>query len=324
MRYVLLTILLTVSLAAFAEDAEADLRLRIKNGESVTYVCTMNASTSSSGRVVGKPFTRSSETVITHTCLLKGLPAKTEGQPISIRLKDITQHAKESFVGDKSEKDAVDTSAEVIVSREKVKAIENGKVVVDSENDIGLDQIGPLQQQLKLLENSEAHMIVDATGRQGDVQGDALLVDAIREGGVSRIFPALPGKSIKAGESWEDNYNLPRISAFKLAKPAIVRSRLTFNKWETVDGRRLALIDVVCAWDRQELKGENEKSGMLVEISGIDSKFTGSCHFDAEAGHFVDLKLTGTTKYHIDSQQEDQTMGLDVSAKSEFSLTEKK
>lgn len=323
MRYVLLSIISTLAVctSSFSEESEADLRLRIKTGESLSYACTMNASTVSTGRVLGKPFTRTTENNSSHTCMLKGLAAKPEGVPISIRLKDITHYGKEAFGTDGEA--GTETSAEVTISREKVKAIENGKVVVDSENDIGMDQIGPLQQQLKLLENSEARMIVDATGHQGELQGDALLVDAIREGGVSRVFPVLPGKPIKAGESWEDSFNLPKISTFKLAKAAIVRSKLTFNKWETVDGKRLALIDIVCAWDHQELKGENEKSGMLVEISGIDSKFTGSSHFDPEAGHFIDLKLTGSTKYHIDSQQDDQTMGLDVTAKSAFSFVEK-
>jgi hypothetical protein len=63
---------------------------------------------------------------------------------------------------------------------------------------------------------------------------------------------------------------------------------------------------------------------MLVEISGVDSRMIGSCHFDPASGRFADYKVIGETKYHMDGEKDGQRMGLDVTGKSEFSFIEKK
>jgi len=233
------------------------------------------------------------------------------GTPVSIRIKDQTYSDKRSVENSKTD---------LFIAKGKMKYSENDKVVVDSDNDIGLDRFAEYQTQLKNIETAEMRAVLDAAGRQSDVQGDPTLVESIKNGGAQGIFPILTGRETKVGESWEDSFAMPKISEFVLARPAQVKSTMTFTRWQEKDGKKLAVIDLVSIWDAQELKGEN-KDGMLVEITRVDGRGAGSCLFDPETGRFVEGSITFAMKYRIDGEKDGQKSGLDVNGKTRFTFT---
>jgi hypothetical protein len=306
--------LLAFNLCRAADEDAADLRMRLKTGETLQYAWTITSSSVSKGKEEGKPFTIAGNFVFTMTLQLKGFPVKGDTTPVAIRLQSINYNDKHS-VGD-------DMKTDLVVSREKVKYMENGKVLVDSENDVGTEYVSTYLDQIKLLESGEAHSTLDISGRQSEMQGDTALVEMFRNGGTQSIFPLLAGKAIKPGESWEDTFSMPKIGEFKLAKPAIVHSKMTFAKWETKNGKRLAQIELVSAMEHGDLKGENPK-GMLAEISHVNETITGTCLFDPVAGCFVEGSINNDVKYHIDGELDGQRTGLDVDGKSAITFNKK-
>jgi len=299
--------------AAMAGDGDAaDLRLRIGSAEILKYAWSISSASDSVGKEDDKTFNLVADSTFGMTLVMRGLPGKKDAMPVAIRIKDQSYTDKRSIEQSKTE---------LYVAKGKVKYIENGKVLIDSDNDIGLDKIGNYQQQLKNLEGSEMRVTLDSAGRQSDIQGDAIIVDAIKNGGAQGIFPILPGKEVRIGESWEDSFAMPKIGDFTLAKPVVVRSKATFTKWEDKGGKKFARIDIASSWDTPDLRGEN-KNGMLVEISKVDGRGYGSCLFDPASGKFVEGTIKFDLKYRIDGEHNGQRSGLDVTGKTNFSFAE--
>jgi len=312
-----------------AEGDAAALQLRIVPNESLRYAWTIATTSQSHGKERGRDFTLSTEVNYTMTLLLRGLPPKREGPPptpaappladargseganVAVRIQDFTYSDKRA-IGD--------AKAEVSVSRGHVKCTENGKVIVDSDNDIGADRMADYQRYMRNMESAELRVFLDQAGRQSKPEGDAILVDALKAGGAEGIFPILAGKTARAGESWESSFKLPQVGGFRLAQPAVVRSKMTFSKWVAKAGKDLAQIDVTSRWETRELKGEND-SGLLVEFSQVDGGGTGSCLFDPATGRFAEGALETATKYRIDGERDGQTTGLDVVGKTRFTFT---
>lgn len=305
--------------ASGADAAPADLRLRVAPNEALRYTWTIATSSESKGKDRGQAFTLTANSSFGVTLLLRGLlprregttgPQKPEGMRVAIRVQDMTYSDKRT-IGD--------AKAEVTIAKGRIRCAENDKVVVDSDNDIGLERLGDYQRSLRSMENAELRVLLDPAGRQSSPEGDAALVETLKGGGAEGIFPILSGKETKMGESWENSFSLPQIGEFKLAKPAAIRSTMTFSKWVAKDGKNLAQVDLVSVWETRELRGENDY-GLLVEITQVDGRSTGSCLFDPATGRFVEGAIDTTTKYRIDGEREGQTTGLDVSAKNRFSF----
>jgi len=300
-------------LSLFAgESDKADLRLKFGPQDKLNYVWSINSISDSHGKEKGRAFTLSADSTFGMTLAITVLPGrKGDLVPVSVRMRDQTYADKRSIE---------DSKTDLYIAKGKMKYSENGKVVIDSDNDIGLDRFAEYQEQFKNSENAEMRVTLDPAGRQSDVQGDPAIVESIRNSGAQGIFPILAGKEVAPGESWEDQYEMPKLGDFKLARPALVKSRTTFSKWEMRDGKRFALLDIGWKWDSQELKGENSE-GLLVEITRIDGKGAGTCLFDPETGRYVEGTLMFAMKYRIDGEKDGQSSGLDVSGKTRFSFT---
>ena len=309
-----LVALLALSVSAAEGDA-ANLRLRFPQNEGLRYVWTLKSTSQSSGRERGQPFTLTKSNTTAMTMLLKGLPPKGEGTPVSLRLQDFTYSEKRSI--------GPDSAVELTASKGHIKYTENGKVLVDSDNDIGVEQLANFQQHIKSLENADLRAVLDPAGRQMEMQSDNALVEGIKK--LSQgIFPILAGKEVKEGETWEDSFKIPALGEdFKLARPALVRSKMTFAKWVEKDGVRLAQIELVSAWEKQDLKGENA-TGLLMEFSNIDGRSIGTCFFDPAKGQFTEGAIESELKYRLDGELNGETTGLDVTGKTVSTFAVKK
>ena len=306
---VVLAVLPAVSHAGDENDP-ADLRLRIAPNETLKYVWTINSASESRGQEKGKSFTLTSDSASGMTLIMKGMPMKHDPQPLSIRFQNFSWREKRA-IGE--------SVVDATVSRGHMKCIENGKLTVDSDNDVGLDRIKEYEQHIKRMEEGEIRTTLDAAGLPGEIQGDTAMAETLKNGGAHGIFPILAGKELKSGESWEDSFNISEMGEFKLARPAVVRAKMTFSKWETKDGKRLARIDLTSAWDSQELRGENP-DGMLAKIINVDCHGTGTCLFDPATGHYVDGSVTYSSRYRIEGESNGQSAGLDVTGKSKFTF----
>ncbi|HYF51506.1 MAG TPA: hypothetical protein VEJ63_18980 [Planctomycetota bacterium] len=306
-----------------AEDDAANLRMKLNNGESVRYDWSIQSTSQSKGRELGKAFTLSNDKKVGMTVSLRGLArAKNDTIPIAMRINDWTLHEKNSITGTSPDgKPDPESTTEVILDKKRVKAIENGTVRIDSDNDVGLDKVEALREYVKGIENTELRVTLDPAGRQSEMSGDSPLVEQLKTT-TQGIFPILAGKEMKPGESWEDTLKIPKLGVFRLAKPAVVRSKMTFVKWVEKDGRKLASIDMVSAWEKADLRGEND-NGLLVEISKVEGLSAGTCLFDPNDGQFTEGTINVTMNYRIDGEKDGQATGLDVTGKTLFTFTRK-
>ena len=312
-----LTFFILAGCAAAGDDA-ADLTLKISPNDTLNYVWSINSVSDSSGIERGRKFTLAADSTFGMTLILRGMPVapakRKEGvAPISIRIKDQSYLDKRSIE---------DSKTELFIAKGKMKYTENGKILVDSDNDIGLDKMGEYQDNFKKMENSEMRAVLDPAGRQSEVLGDEAIVNSIKNSGAQGLFPILSGRSTKMGESWEESFQMPQIGDFKLAKPLTVKSKMTFTKWTEKDGKKLAQIDLTTAWETLDLRGENE-SGMLVEITKVFGTGTGSCLFDTTTGRFMEGTIDFTMKYRIDGEKNGDKSGLDVNGKTHFMFNAK-
>jgi hypothetical protein len=316
MRF-LVSAIFIFSASGFAADEAADLRLRISPNEVLNYVWSISSISDSSGVEKGRKFMLSADSTFGMILMLRGMPIppgkKKDSAPVSIRIKDQTYLDKRSIE---------DSKTELYIAKGKMKYTENGKVMIDSDNDIGLDKMGMYQDHFKKMEGSEMRATLDQAGRQSEVLGDEALVQSIKNSGAQGIFPILSGKETKVGESWEESFTMPQIGEFKLAKPLTVRSKMTFAKWIEKDGKKLAQIDLATSWESQDLRGEND-SGMLVEITKVFGAGSGRCLFEPASGRFIDGLIDFSMKYRIDGEKAGDKSGLDVSGKTKFTFTAK-
>lgn len=304
-----LLLALCAAAALAGDDDIADFTLKLAQGQSVKYVWATAASTEATGRERGEAVKIKSETNIDVTFQIKGLPRKGPGLPLSLRLEHYSSTEKKS-VGT----DVLETQA----TKGKIKVIERGKVIVDSENDIGLEEVKSYQEMYKKIIAGEMRTTIDPAGKEvGESEGEPGTIDVLKASGAEGLLRLVTGRELKPGQSWEDSQSMPVIANFKLAKPAHIRSKSTFAGWETKDGKRLARIDIKSAWDPGDLKGENEE-GLLVEITKVQGVSAGTCLFDPAAGQFVDGLIDVSSKYRIDGKKEGQSTGLDVVSTMKF------
>ncbi|HLX60039.1 MAG TPA: hypothetical protein VKX17_02035 [Planctomycetota bacterium] len=302
------------ALRAFAADeVRADLTFKLPPGQVAKYRWTTFSNTESSGREKDQVFTLKKDLSLEMDLVLKGLARKTPGLPLSVKAEKYGYSEKTSIGSD---------VGEIVAMKGKFKVTHSGKVIVDSDNDVGLEEIKNLQQGLKQIEAGEMVVTLDPAGKEiGEAEGDETAIDVIKGSGAEGLFRLLAGRELKPGDSWEDSQTLPNMATFKLAKPAVIRSKSTFVGWETKDGKRLARIDVASTWDTSDLKGENGE-GLLVEITRVEGKGAGRCYFDPALSRVVDGELSVNSKYRIDGKKDGQSTGLDVVGKTVFSFKE--
>lgn len=322
-KKITLAVLLLFPTLLRAADDKADLTFRIEPGQSVKYVWRSENESETKGRNEGKPFTLKHDSATDVNISLRGLPrrADVQGTPISIRAdKYSTKDIKANGEDDKAEFTAGNgkIKATQFLVNEKGEKIE--KKLLDSDNDIGLDEIKNLQTMIKQIETGEMKWMIDSSGKfTGDPTGELQLTDLVRAVGVEGLPRLLAGREVKVGEKWTDSQDIPYISTFKLAKPAVVRSTGTFKGWEEKNGKKYARLEIEAAWDPDKLNGESSE-GMLVEITRVQGVSTASCLFDPATGQFLEGRYDVRAKYRLDGAQGAERVGLDVTSKMSFSF----
>jgi hypothetical protein len=319
-----LCLILLLACCARAEES-ADLTFKLPAGQSVRYQFTSTSSSVSVALPSGAAPANttplqiksdgSTQMVLTFKSLASaGTPAApaAKGTPVSIRIQNYALKDKRSMGDD---------SGELEASRGHIRAVRNGKVTIDSINDVGLAEVKEYQQLLQLIESGEMRVTLEPSGRMGiDADGDPTVIDVVHACGAEGMLRLAAGKALKPGEAWDDAQTMTTVGAFKLAKPLAVRARSIFRGWETKDGVRLARIEIASVWDPADLKGENE-DGVEVGISNVNGEGGGSALFDPAKGQFVEGSVQVTTKYRLNGKQKDgTTTQMDVSSKTAFSF----
>ncbi len=293
------------------ENAAADLSFKLAPDQTAKYQWSTTAGTETSGRERGEVFTFKSDLSAVMTLVFKGLPRKGPGMRLNLRIENYAYNDKKSVGND---------VGEIQASKGKIKVLQTGKIVVDSDNDIGLEEVKAFQESLKSVEEGKMEVTLEPNGKEvSEATGESAVIDTIRAMGAEGMMRLLPGREIKPGETWEDSQPIPSVASFKLAKPVVVRSHSTFIGWETKDGKRLARIEIKTQWDPADLKGDNG-AGLLVEITRVQGQSLGTCLFDPSKGQFVEGKIEATSKYRIDGKKDGETTGLDVTGKTVFAF----
>ena len=296
------------------EDAEpADLRLRLAPGQMLRYAWTLDAVSDSKGQELGKPLDLHMDKTIRMTAVILGeAPPKGEKDLAGLlRFEDLSIQENRR-IGEAS-KSVLQLDNQTILVKE------NERVLVDSRNDIGLDKLTMYQRGLRSLQRSAARIYFDAAGRQTRVEGDRILLSTAHGGHSQGLFPSLSGESSKPGASWEGSFELPALAEVKLDTPAAVRTRATFARWDVLDGRRLAMLDVLAAWESRDLQGRDE-NGLSVTVTRLEAQGGGVYHFDPREGRFVQGTMKFQLKYHLQGKRENDTTDLDVSGRARFNF----
>jgi hypothetical protein len=296
------------------EGAEpADLRLRLAPGQAQRYAWTLDAVSDSKGQELGKPLNLHTDKTIRMAAVILGeAPPKGEkGLAALLRFEDLSIQENRR-IGEAS-KSVLQLDNQTILVKE------NERVLIDSRNDIGLDKLSAYQRGLRGLQRSAARVFFDDAGRQTRVEGDRILLDTAHGGHTQGLFPALSGESSRPGASWDGSFELPALAEVKLDRPATVRTRATFAQWDVVDGRRLAMLDVLAAWESRDLQGRDE-SGLSVSITRLEAQGGGVYHFDPQEGRFVQGTMKFQLKYHLQGKRENDVTDLDVSGRARVSF----
>jgi hypothetical protein len=302
--------------AAAAENPEtADLRLRLPAGETLRYAWTLDAVSNSKGQEFNKPLDLHLDKSIRMTAVVLGEapPRGEKGLAAVLRFEDVGIQENRR-IGDASR-------SSLQLDKQSIVFKDNDRVVIDSRNDVGLDKLTEYQRSLRALQRSAVRLFFDSAGRQTRVEGDRLLLSTVHGGHSQGLFPTLSGESSKLGASWDGRFELPALAELKLTTPASVRTRATFAKWEQYEGRRVALLDVLAAWDSHDLEGTDE-GGLSVAITRLEAQGAGVYFFDPQQGRFMKGTMTFQMKYHLQGKRENDMTELDVTgrARVNFSL----
>jgi hypothetical protein len=303
------------AMAGEAAGAAANLSFRLTPEQLLEYRWTIETHNVSEGREKGRAFKLTDDSIFEMTMALKGLLLKREGTPVGVHLRDTSY---------KNSKSIDQSRIDMEVTSRSMKVIQDGKTVVDSDNDIGLDRVNDLRERYKTLESNEVRLVLDPTGKPLDATGDANIVAALKSGGAQGLFPPLAGKAVEVGGTWKSTLEIPQLGEFRLAKPVEIVSQMTFTGWEEKAGVKLARILIESSWENATVHGESNK-GMLAEITrtGEAKSGGGSCLFDPASGHFVEGGVTMNIQYHIEGEQNKEAVGLDVTTRSSYTFKKK-
>lgn len=307
---------LGLSSAWSADDDSADLRLRLPKDSTLRYKWSIDFSSDSKGKELGKDLDLEVKKTIGMTVVLWAT------QPKGTRRAGETD-AFMKFQGLnllETRKAGKDTKTLLKVGRHNILYKENEKTLIDSESDIGLEQITDYQRNLRNLEKGQLRMTIDKAGRLTRSSGNRSLVESLHGGNANSTFPILAGRSVKPRETWDERFQLTTLGEVQLDEPVSVLTRVRFAEWKKRKGRRLALLEVVSAWETRELSGK-DNNGLSVDLTELESLGTGFCTFDPEIGCFVDGRMSYQSKYKIEGAKDGETTRLDVKNKTDFTFT---
>jgi len=292
---------------------EADLRLRIAKDEALHYDWGISSNYETKGKDGDKDVDLKTEKYLGTVATLKGLESARPGEtPIDLTC--------EGLYIQEERKDA-DVHSKLKIEGNHILYTENDRTIVDSKNDVGLDKVNEYQKTLRALEKGVAHLTLGPSGKpvQG---GNAKLLETIQGGRLNGIFPLLSGQVTALGTPWDERYEMTTLGDLELEKPAGVRTRMTFAKWEERGGVKLALIEFVAAWDSDKLAGQDKERGLKVQIEQLKGLGSGVCYFDPKTGRFTEGSLSFILKYKIEGlRREDQSkVSLDVDGKTAVSF----
>ena len=306
--------MLLASGALGAEDGPAALlQIRMSPGEVYRYAWSLESASNSTGQERGKPLDlHIDKSTRVEVVLTAETPPKGE-DALSALLRF------EGFGLEENRRIGEAASSTLQIDRQNIMFTENGRVRVDSRNDIGMEKITAHQKALRSLERSVARIVLDRSSRQTRVEGDRLLLDTAHGGSSRGLFPLLSGKKSAVGDSWSGHFEIPRLAEVELDQPARVRTRATFAKWHTHEGRKVAMIDVLSNWAVGGLRGKDAK-GLTVTLSNIDGHGAGVYLFDPQTGRFLTGSMAFQLKYRLEGQREGERTALDVNGRSRFSF----
>jgi hypothetical protein len=302
--------------AGAADDESADLRLRVPRKSTLRYDWSIKFTSESRGKELGKDLDLEVKKNVGMNVVLWSVPAKgaRRAGETDVLMK---------FQGLKlleTRKAGKDTKTLLKVGRHNILYKENDKVLIDSASDIGLEQITDYQHNLRNLEKGQLHMTIDEAGRLTRSSGNRSLVESLHGGNANSTFPILAGRKAKLRETWDERFKLTTLGEVQLDEPVSVLTRVRFAEWKKRKSRRLALLEVVSAWETRELSGK-DNNGLSVDLTELESLGTGLCTFDPAAGCFIDGSMSYQSKYKIEGAKDGETTRLDVKTKTEFTFS---
>jgi hypothetical protein len=314
-RFLLVVLLagLAFELPAVEEQPTALLQLRVKPGETCRYLWSLDSASNSAGLEKDKPLKLHVDKSIRVNVVLTGEEPPKGEDVLSTLLRFENLGLQENRrIGDAS-------SSTLQIDRQNIVYNENNRVLVDSRNDIGMEKITAHQKALRFLEKNVARIIFDNASKQTRVEGDRLMLDTAHGGNSRGLFPQVSGRQTKVGESWSGSFEIPALAEVELDRPITVRTKATFAKWHALEGRQLAMIDVLSSWDSRDLQGKDTE-GLSVTLTNVEGNGAGVYLLDPETGHFVTGNMTFQLRYRLEGEREGEKTTLDVNGQSRFNF----
>lgn len=295
------------------DERPAELRLQLAAGQTLRYGWAIESASDSKGQELGKPLDLRTQRSMRMAVVLEGAqpPQGETGLAAALRFENVALQ-ENRIIGDAAR-------SVLRVDRQDIQFTENNRVLIDTRNDVGVEKISPYQRALRGLERSAARLLLDAAGRQTRVEGDRLLLEAAHAGQAAGLFPALAGAAAKPGAAWEGQFEIPSLADVRLERPALVRTRTTFAKWDRRDGRDVVLLDMLAAWESRDLEGR-DAAGLTVRLTRLEGQGAGSYSFDPRAGCFVEGVMTFRLRYRLEGERQAESTALDVSGRGRFSF----
>jgi hypothetical protein len=184
---------------------------------------------------------------------------------------------------------------------------------------------GDLSPDLTSVKGKSFDMVLSPLGSEIDVSGAEAITFTSANGtssvaaGFKLFFPDLPGKPVKAGDTWESAGGVDQ-------KSESMNVRLDFKNLDTFDG--LETVDgMECARIKSQvtatISGTGNQQGMDVAISGT-GKGTNTWYFAIKDGIYVKSTSDMTMEMAISVSAAGMTIPMTQTQKGELTLTAKK
>lgn len=186
----------------------------------------------------------------------------------------------------------------------KIKSQQNGIVIIDTENNVGMGQANT--SKISVYPNLlSGYFNFDPTGRTLKFEGDLPFIDywtdmlKVRIGFFWIFFPDHP---VGIQEAWTENISMIHSGGVALDNPPTFTNTFTRGLNLTTNGNPIATFDMTSADHLKNISGYSDQNGQKsrLNISQYDHNLFGTYHFDQKRGVLLDANTTETADISID------------------------
>jgi hypothetical protein len=206
----------------------------------------------------------------------------------------------------------------------KIKTLQNNIVTIDTDNNVGMAQAGPIKLSIYPMLMS-GYFNFDPTGRIVKFQGDPPFIDywtnvLSTQIGYFSIF--LPNHPVGQQEAWTENASVKYNNGIELDEPITITNTYTREPDLVTNGITVATFDLTSGELQQNISGYFELNGQRssLNISQFNHNGFGTYHFDQKRGGLLDANATENGGFSVEMMAMGNTVNSQINMEREFQI----